>query len=290
MSKTDRSRAGPVRPWLGINRSALIVLLLFGLIASSCQASTVERPESSTSALTNPTLTTGTRTTSSTILTVADVVVQVASVTDGDTIRVLMPDGTNEPVRLIGIDAPENGSVLDQEATSHLEELVLGEDVRMVVDVSDRDRFGRLLRYIYVGDLFINEEMVRLGLAIAKRYEPDTAMAVILEAAQGGAEQAALGLFSPAATTTAATTTVPPTTTTQQPSNTTTQPAVTTTTVATTTTTTAQGNCHPSYPDFCIPPPPPDLNCGDIGAKNFTVLSPDPHGFDGNNDGVGCES
>lgn len=210
--------------------------------------------------------------------------------TDGDTIRVLMPDGTNEPVRLIGIDAPENGSVLDQEATSHLEELVLGEDVRMVVDVSDRDRFGRLLRYIYVGDLFINEEMVRLGLAIAKRYEPDTAMAVILEAAQGGAEQAALGLFSPAATTTAATTTVPPTTTTQQPSNTTTQPAVTTTTVATTTTTTAQGNCHPSYPDFCIPPPPPDLNCGDIGAKNFTVLSPDPHGFDGNNDGVGCES
>lgn len=210
--------------------------------------------------------------------------------TDGDTIRVLMPDGTNEPVRLIGIDAPENGSVLDQEATSHLEELVLGEDVRMVVDVSDRDRFGRLLRYIYVGDLFINEEMVRLGLAIAKRYEPDTAMAVILEAAQGGAEQAALGLFSPAATTTAATTTVPPTTTTQQPSNTTTQPAVTTTTVATTTTTTAQGNCHPSYPDFCIPPPPPDLNCGDIGAKNFRVLSPDPHGFDGNNDGVGCES
>jgi hypothetical protein len=57
-----------------------------------------------------------------------------------------------------------------------------------------------------------------------------------------------------------------------------------------TTTTTTTPACHPSYPDFCIPPPPPDLNCDDIKANNFTVLSPDPHGFDGNNDGVGCEA
>jgi hypothetical protein len=49
-------------------------------------------------------------------------------------------------------------------------------------------------------------------------------------------------------------------------------------------------NCDPSYPDFCIPPPPPDLNCPDIPQKNFTVLQPDPHGFDGNKNGVGCES
>lgn len=50
------------------------------------------------------------------------------------------------------------------------------------------------------------------------------------------------------------------------------------------------GELSSSYPDFCIPPPPPDLNCGDIRYKNFTVLPPDPHEFDGNNDGVGCES
>lgn len=54
------------------------------------------------------------------------------------------------------------------------------------------------------------------------------------------------------------------------------------------------GNCHPSYPDFCIPPPPPDLDCGDVSQKRFTVRhdvpDPDPHGFDGDNDGVGCES
>ena len=49
-------------------------------------------------------------------------------------------------------------------------------------------------------------------------------------------------------------------------------------------------NCDPSYPTVCIPPPPPDLDCGDIPYRSFTVLPPDPHGFDGNKDGVGCES
>jgi hypothetical protein len=50
-------------------------------------------------------------------------------------------------------------------------------------------------------------------------------------------------------------------------------------------------SCHPSYPDVCIPPPPPNLNCDDVDATNFDVLPPDPHGLDGNdNDGIGCES
>lgn len=48
-------------------------------------------------------------------------------------------------------------------------------------------------------------------------------------------------------------------------------------------------NCDESYLDFCIPSPPPDLDCGDVTQKKFTVLQPDPHGFDGNNDGIGCE-
>jgi len=48
--------------------------------------------------------------------------------------------------------------------------------------------------------------------------------------------------------------------------------------------------CDPSYPDVCIPPYPPDLNCGDIGYSNFRVIGDDPHGFDGDNDGIGCES
>ena len=48
-------------------------------------------------------------------------------------------------------------------------------------------------------------------------------------------------------------------------------------------------NCHPSYPDVCIPYPPPDLDCKDIPYRNFRVIGPDPHRFDGDKDGIGCE-
>ena len=51
-----------------------------------------------------------------------------------------------------------------------------------------------------------------------------------------------------------------------------------------------ENNCDPSYPTVCIPSPPPDLDCGDIPYKNFDVLPPDPHRFDGDKDGIGCES
>jgi len=48
--------------------------------------------------------------------------------------------------------------------------------------------------------------------------------------------------------------------------------------------------CDPAYPTVCIPPPPPDLDCGDIPYRRFQVLSPDPHNFDRDADGIGCES
>jgi micrococcal nuclease len=48
--------------------------------------------------------------------------------------------------------------------------------------------------------------------------------------------------------------------------------------------------CDPSYPDVCIEEYPPDLDCGKIKYANFRVLPPDPHGFDRDNDGIGCES
>jgi micrococcal nuclease len=50
------------------------------------------------------------------------------------------------------------------------------------------------------------------------------------------------------------------------------------------------GSCDPSYPDVCIPPPLPDLDCGDISHRRFRVLAPDPHRFDADHDGLGCES
>jgi len=53
----------------------------------------------------------------------------------------------------------------------------------------------------------------------------------------------------------------------------------------------ASSNCDfTSYPDFCIPPPPPNLNCDEVEGRDFTVFPPDPHGFDRDKDGEGCET
>jgi len=54
--------------------------------------------------------------------------------------------------------------------------------------------------------------------------------------------------------------------------------------------TTDHDECDSSYPDICIPSPPPNLNCDDISEKSFEVLPPDPHGLDRYEDGIGCES
>lgn len=49
-------------------------------------------------------------------------------------------------------------------------------------------------------------------------------------------------------------------------------------------------NCDPSYPEVCIASPPPDLNCADVPYNNIQVVGSDPHGFDRDGDGIGCES
>lgn len=70
-------------------------------------------------------------------------------------------------------------------------------------------------------------------------------------------------------------------------------PAATATPTLTSTPTpmpTSRPNCHASYPSVCIPPPPPDLDCPNISYRRFKVLPPDPHNFDADHDGVGCEN
>jgi len=47
--------------------------------------------------------------------------------------------------------------------------------------------------------------------------------------------------------------------------------------------------CDPSYPDVCIPSAPPDLDCRDVPYASFRVVGADPHGFDADDDGIGCE-
>lgn len=68
-------------------------------------------------------------------------------------------------------------------------------------------------------------------------------------------------------------------------------PSPTATLMPTETATPDRSACEPSYPTICVPPPPPDLSCADIfPLQDFPVTPPDPHGFDRDRDGIGCES
>ena len=89
----------------------------------------------------------------------------VVRVVDGDTIRVLY-EGRDEPVRLLCIDTPERGESGFEEATEAMRGLV--EDREVVLEFErpgepERDRYGRLLAYVFVDGRNVNVEMVRLG-------------------------------------------------------------------------------------------------------------------------------
>lgn len=93
----------------------------------------------------------------------------VGRVIDGDT--VMLTNG--ERVRLIGIDADEKGEECYTEAKERMRELVEGKDVLLERDVTDKDKYGRLLRYIYVDDIFVNLVMVEEGMAKVYTIKPD---------------------------------------------------------------------------------------------------------------------
>ncbi|MEA1048408.1 thermonuclease family protein [Lamprobacter modestohalophilus] len=119
----------------------------------------------------------------------------VSRVVDGDTIRVDLA-GIDEPVRLIGIDTPERGECFYDEATVRLSDLVLGTNVQLEQDVSDRDRYDRLLRYVYLNGDDINYRMVREGYAKAAEYPPDTAHAQSFAYAEMLAKRDGLGRWA----------------------------------------------------------------------------------------------
>jgi len=100
---------------------------------------------------------------------------QVTQIIDGDTIDVRMANGTTERVRYVGVNTPERDEVCYREATQANRLLVEGKTVTLVRDSSDRDQYDRLLRYVYVGDLFVNRAMVEQGYAEAVLYQPDRA-------------------------------------------------------------------------------------------------------------------
>lgn len=120
----------------------------------------------------------------------------MTKVIDGDTIAVQI-NGTNYVVRYIGIDSPEATSdVLAGQATQKNEDLVLGKTVTLIMDTSEVDRFDRLLRYVIVDDVFVNEALVRVGMAVAVSYPPDTACSSTFQEAQGIAEMGLLGMWA----------------------------------------------------------------------------------------------
>ncbi|MBI4728568.1 MAG: thermonuclease family protein [Acidobacteria bacterium] len=123
---------------------------------------------------------------------------RLVRIVDGDTIRVVV-GGREERVRLIGIDTPERDECFFREATEHLRSLILGRPLRMARDVSERDPYGRLLRYLWADGRFVNAVMVADGYANAATYPPDVAHAAEFVVLQRAARTAERGLWAPGA-------------------------------------------------------------------------------------------
>lgn len=214
---------------------------------------------------TEASLTTTTEASPTTTVTVAPARLMVVHITDGDTLDV--SDGRT--VRLAQVDAPETDECYGSESTAALAALADGAavDLRRPAGAPQTDRYGRTLADVVVDGRSVNEALIRQGAA---EFDEDFAsedvdLAGRLRAAEDEARSAGRGVWSVCA--------APPTTFALSPPS------------------TSGGSCEPAYPDVCIPPPPPDLDCGDIPHRRFRVVAhPDPHGFDGDDDGIGCES
>jgi len=118
----------------------------------------------------------------------------VVKIIDGDTIDVNI-DGEVLRVRYIGINTPERDQECGSEATAANQALVDGHQVNLVKDVSETDKYGRLLRYVYMGEIFINAELVRNGWAEAVTYPPDTNYADMFRELQDRAREANVGCW-----------------------------------------------------------------------------------------------
>jgi micrococcal nuclease len=207
----------------------------------------------------------------------------VVRVIDGDTIVVAYA-GKEYKVRYIGMDAPEtkdpNSSVefMGPQATVANTALVGGRTVFLEKDVSEVDRYDRLLRHVWLDDggawTLVNLELVRLGVAIAKSYPPDVRYDELYRTADVDAQAAAFGLYAATPAPTAEPTAKPPPKPTAKP------------TPKPTAKPKPASKCHPCLPIVG------DLNCPEVramGKDPVQVIGPDDYRLDANHDGVGCE-
>lgn len=127
----------------------------------------------------------------------------VTKVVDGDTIRVSGKNGSEEKIRLIGIDAHEvrntpkkKAGFYGKEATAYLRKRISGKKVRLEYDVQRYDRYRRTLAYVYLEDgTFINAEMVRKGYAVVLTVSPNIKYADKLILSQQEARKNSRGLW-----------------------------------------------------------------------------------------------
>lgn len=123
---------------------------------------------------------------------------KVARVIDGDTVKL----ETGEVVRYIGIDTPETVhptkpvQCYGKEASDKNQELVEGKEIKLEKDVSETDKYNRLLRYIWIGETLVNELLVKEGYAHSSTYPPDVKYQDKFIAAERQAREEKRGLWA----------------------------------------------------------------------------------------------
>lgn len=117
--------------------------------------------------------------------------VENAKVIDGDTIE--LPTG--QRLRYIGIDTPEIGEPFAQEAKQFNQALLKGNSITISFDKENTDKYGRLLGYCFIGETFINAELVKEGLAVTYNKPPNVKYAALLNGLQNQAKKEKKGLW-----------------------------------------------------------------------------------------------
>ncbi|WP_052410086.1 thermonuclease family protein [Paenibacillus durus] len=127
---------------------------------------------------------------------------QVVSVTAGDTFTVKLKNGSKEKVRLILVDTPETKhpdkpvQPFGPEASTFTTKLLTGKTVKLELDVSERDKYGRLFAYAYLGDRMVNELLLEKGYARVAVFPPNVKYVDQFRAIQKKAQETTLGIWS----------------------------------------------------------------------------------------------
>ena len=125
------------------------------------------------------------------ILSISTFTGKVIRITDGDTIVVLTEDNEQVKIRLEGIDCPENNQDFGTKAKQATSELCFNKKVR--IEKSGEDKYGRTLGFVYVGDICVNKELLKQGMAWHYKYfNKDPEMARL----ETEARKAKVGLWS----------------------------------------------------------------------------------------------